>query len=42
MPFLTAPYEVEVFYEVEGEGFPLVFRHGTSALDNNSSCKRGS
>jgi pimeloyl-ACP methyl ester carboxylesterase len=24
MPFLTTPYEVEVFYEVEGEGFPLV------------------
>jgi 3-oxoadipate enol-lactonase len=28
MPFLTAPDGVEVHYEVEGEGFPLVFTHG--------------
>jgi 3-oxoadipate enol-lactonase len=28
MPFLTAPDGVEVHYEEEGEGFPLVFTHG--------------
>ncbi len=28
MPFLTAPDGVEVQYELEGDGFPLVFTHG--------------
>lgn len=28
MPFTTAPDGVELYYEVEGEGFPLVFTHG--------------
>ena len=28
MPFVTAGDETELHYEVEGEGFPLVFTHG--------------
>jgi 3-oxoadipate enol-lactonase len=28
MPFVTAADGVELYYEVEGEGFPLVFTHG--------------
>ena len=28
MPFVTASDGVELYYEVEGEGFPLVFTHG--------------
>ena len=28
MPFVTASDGTELFYEVEGEGFPLVFTHG--------------
>lgn len=28
MPFVTAGDGVELYYEVEGEGFPLVFTHG--------------
>ncbi|SRR5712691_9104598 len=28
MPFITASDGVELYYEVEGEGFPLVFTHG--------------
>jgi pimeloyl-ACP methyl ester carboxylesterase len=28
MPFLTAADGVELHYEIEGEGFPLVFTHG--------------
>ena len=42
MPFLTAPDGVEVQYELEGDGFPLVFAHGNMVLDSNSSCKRRS
>jgi 3-oxoadipate enol-lactonase len=28
MPFVTASDGTELYYEVEGEGFPLVFTHG--------------
>jgi pimeloyl-ACP methyl ester carboxylesterase len=28
MPFITAADDVELYYEVEGVGFPLVFTHG--------------
>jgi pimeloyl-ACP methyl ester carboxylesterase len=28
MPFVTAADGVELHYEVEGDGFPLVFTHG--------------
>lgn len=28
MPFVTASDGVELYYEVEGDGFPFVFTHG--------------
>ena len=28
MPFVTASDGTELYYEVEGDGFPLVFTHG--------------
>jgi pimeloyl-ACP methyl ester carboxylesterase len=28
VPFVTASDGVELYYEVEGDGFPLVFTHG--------------
>ena len=28
MPFVTVTHGTELYYEVEGDGFPLIFTHG--------------
>jgi hypothetical protein len=46
MPFVTAPDGTELYYEVEGEGFPLGFTHGNMGFGQqffvNSTSKRRS
>jgi pimeloyl-ACP methyl ester carboxylesterase len=32
MPFVAASDGTELYYEVEGDGFPLVFTHGNMGL----------
>ena len=40
MPFVAAPDGVEVYYQTEGGGFPIVFTHGNMVSVTNSPCRR--